>query len=287
VTTRTPPVWDGDVLHLDGAPRATVDPGTDLPVVASPRPFLHPVRTPSGVLVTDSAPADHLHHHGVGLAVPDVDGTSHWGGRTYVRGTGSTLLANHGAQRTVATRREGGTRHDDVEWSDEASRVQLRERRTLRAVAAGTGTPGWVLRWRSVLVPERDLTVGSPATNGRAGAFYGGWFWRTPFTAAAVEVEEGPGTDRAHGSTSRWLSVQGPDAHLLAVQRGTPRPWFVRSEGYVGFGPALAHHDRLALRAGVPFEVAVDVLVADGPAPAGAARGALAADLDALDGGAW
>ena len=48
--------------------------------------------------MTEIAPADHLHHVGVSLAPADVDGTSYWGGRTYVRDVGSTMLDNHGRQ---------------------------------------------------------------------------------------------------------------------------------------------------------------------------------------------
>ena len=72
--------------------------GGELRPVDSPRPFAHPVITLTGVAVTEIAPADHLHHVGVSLAPADVDGTSYWGGRTYVRDVGSTMLDNHGRQ---------------------------------------------------------------------------------------------------------------------------------------------------------------------------------------------
>jgi len=47
-----------------------------LPETVSPRPFLHPVRTLAGTEVTESMPADHLHHLGVSVAVADVGGGS-------------------------------------------------------------------------------------------------------------------------------------------------------------------------------------------------------------------
>ena len=63
---------------------------------SSPRPYLHPVRSMAGVVLTARHPADHDWHFGVGMAIPDVNGTSFWGGGTYVHGQGYVLLDNHG-----------------------------------------------------------------------------------------------------------------------------------------------------------------------------------------------
>jgi hypothetical protein len=65
----------------------------------SPRPYLHPLTTLGGATVTELMPADHRHHLGVGVAVPDVAGRNFWGGRTFVRDQGPTELDNHGQQR--------------------------------------------------------------------------------------------------------------------------------------------------------------------------------------------
>ncbi|WP_432485364.1 DUF6807 domain-containing protein [Kineococcus esterisolvens] len=272
-TTPVPEPVTGVALTVAGTVVATVDDGSAVPATDSPRPHLHPVRTLAGTAVTASAPADHRHHRGVGLAVPDVDGTSHWGGRTFVRGRGSTMLDNHGTQRVVEQDGDGaGALRQVLSWCDRADAEQVREERRLRAVAA---PGGWRLDWTSVLRARRPLSIGSPATNGRTGAFYGGWFWRTPFSAAEALVAEGTGTDHAHGSRSPWLAVTAPGAWLLAVQHGEALPWFVRTEEYTGFGPALAGAERLALLPGEPLSIRLSVLVADGPAPApGAVRAA-------------
>ena len=63
---------------------------------STPRPYLHPVRTCAGVVVSAQHPADHDWHNGVGMAIPDVNGTHFWGGGTYVHGQGYVLLDNHG-----------------------------------------------------------------------------------------------------------------------------------------------------------------------------------------------
>ncbi|WP_337062026.1 PmoA family protein [Kineococcus sp. G2] len=272
------------VLTVAGAVVVTVEDGSAMAPVDSPRPHLHPVRTLAGTPVTDSAPVDHRHHRGVGIAVPDVDGTSHWGGRTHVRGRGSTLLENHGAQQVVEQDGDGaGALRQVVSWCDRTGGEQFREERRLRAVAA---PGGWRLDWTSVLHARHPVTIGSPATNGRPGAFYGGWFWRAPFQGAETLVADGAGTALAHGSRSPWLAVSAPGAWLLAVQHGEVLPWFVRTEEYTGFGPALAFDARREVSPDEPVRIRLSVLVADGPTPApgtvrAAALGLLATGVDA------
>ncbi|CAM5689168.1 hypothetical protein SBADM41S_07708 [Streptomyces badius] len=73
---------------------------------ADGRPRLHPVTTLAGRTVTQERPADHRHHLGVSIAVPDVSGRNFWGGRTYVRGRGpprSTTTASSAASAWSGT----------------------------------------------------------------------------------------------------------------------------------------------------------------------------------------
>src|SRR5699024_5904795 len=77
-----------DVATPDDAarlPLARYVTGADLPPVHSPRPFLQPVHTAGGTSLTDVSPVDHRHHYGMSFAVPVVNGTSFWGGRTFLR----------------------------------------------------------------------------------------------------------------------------------------------------------------------------------------------------------
>ena len=78
----------------------------------SPRPRPAPCCTPcarcAGVVVSARHPADHDWHTGVGMAVPDVDGTNFWGGGTYVHGEGYQLLDDHGVVQRRAARAGAG-----------------------------------------------------------------------------------------------------------------------------------------------------------------------------------
>lgn len=255
------PVWaaDGEAMVLragpDGAPLARREPGDRVPRIHAPRPYLHPVHTLAGVALTDAGPVDHRHHYGVSIALPDVNGTSHWGGRTFLRDVGPTLLENHGTQVATALRvapDDTATLVEDVLWSDEQGNPQLTEERRL----GGRLLPGvlpelapdalWVLSWDSTLhASHGSLEIRSPATNGRPGAGYGGLFWRLPAAdRTRVLSAAGEGESAAHGSSSPWVAftqqhAAGP-ATLVLAQPGVVRPWFLRSAEYPGACPALA-----------------------------------------------
>jgi LacI family transcriptional regulator len=241
--------------------------GRRMPEVHSPRPYLHPVRTLGGQPLTDVSPVDHRHHHGVSLAIAGVNGTSHWGGRTFVRGQGPTLLTNHGQQRSRrVTVDDDRTLSDDLTWYDEQGRPQLDERRRI------TGSPaegGWRLDWQSVLtVRYGSIRIDSPATTGRPDAGYGGIFWRLPSAETTTVLSSaGEGADAAFGSLCPWLAfVQHRGdivTTLLLVQPGDLRPWFLRSTEYVGAGPALAWDSPLTLQPNQNLALSLTALLLD------------------------
>ena len=44
----------------------------------APRPFVHPLRTPAGAVLSAEAPADHPWHHGLWSTVKFVNGENFW-----------------------------------------------------------------------------------------------------------------------------------------------------------------------------------------------------------------
>ncbi|ANC31353.1 DUF6807 family protein [Isoptericola dokdonensis] len=248
--------------------------GETMPTIHSPRPYLHPVHTLDGVPLTEAGPVDHRHHYGVSIAVPDVNGTSYWGGRTYVTDVGPTLLPNHGRQTSTGTTvdpKAPNVLHDTVAWTDQHGAPVLQER---RRIGARLLDDAWVLEWRSTLHAEHGpLEVRSPATNGRPGAGYGGVFWRLPLTPVTrVLSAAGEGQDAAHGSTSPWVAfvqvhrdARGDErtTTTLLTQSTPARPWFLRSEEYPGACPALAWDTPLHIPAGGTVETGVVAAMLD------------------------
>ncbi|MER7998483.1 PmoA family protein [Streptomyces sp. NPDC095613] len=271
-------------LRCEGRVVATYVHRPRVPAALSPRPYLHPVRTLGGVTVTELRPADHAHHLGVSVAVPDVSGANFWGGRTYVRGRGPVELDNHGTQEhTGWLLRDPDGCVEELSWR-RAGRELLRERRTVSVLALSRDA--WALDITSALinVSGGELSFGSPATNGREGAGYGGFFWRAPASAepgppaAEVFTEAASGEGTVHGRRARWLALAGREWTLIfagANEETRRDPWFVRTADYPGVGSSLAWRERLPLPAGGTVARRIVTVVADGRLDR-AAAGALA-----------
>ncbi|MGQ5261538.1 PmoA family protein [Micromonospora sp. ZYX-F-536] len=267
-TTRLEPAR----LLVDGTEvaRYVLDPALD--ARHGPRPYLHPVRTLGGTVVTDALPADHVWHLGASLAVQDVNGANLWGGRTYVRDVGYTWRDDHGViAHTGEVERTPGRYAHDLQWRDRAGAVLLTERRRLATSAVAPDT--WRLDLHSALTAPADRAVhlGSPATNGRpGGAGYGGFFWRAVADGEpAVFTADDAGEDAVNGSASPWLALAGVGpgggAYTLVVTGlGRGDRWFVRTAMYPGVCVAFAFDRPAVVPAGETRHGRYRVWVVDG-----------------------
>lgn len=268
----------------------------DLDPTLSPRPYLHPVRTLAGVAVTDALPADRRWHLGAGLAMPDVSGTNLWGGRTYVRGAGYTWRDDHGriVHRECVADADDHVTHR-LDWRAADGTTLLVEERHLAARPLPGRPDAWVLDVAYTLTApdDRDVTMRSPATNGRPGrAGYGGFFWRgargptAPRVFTATTGREGT----VNGSAEPWVALVSPDPlpyTLVFTGPGDGCRWFVRAAMYPGVCAAFAFDQPRVLPAGRSFTGAHAVVVADAVlSPRDAGRVAAAAVTDPADAGA-
>ena len=257
------------VLRVAGRPVGRYVTRPELPARLSPRPYLHPVTTLAGTAVTELAPADHTHHLGVGVAVPDVEGHNFWGGRTYVRDRGPTELDNHGVQRHRSFQlRDPDGFVEELSWVAAGAEL-LRERRTVAATELTDSA--WALDFTFSLTNATadTLSIGSPATNGRPGAAYGGFFWRARKEAAAPDVftVTAEGEAEVHGAPADWLAMAGTEWTLVfagATDATRRDPWFVRTAEYPGVGSSLASAERLPIASGETAVRRVVTVVADG-----------------------
>lgn len=267
----------------------------DVDPTNSPRPYLHPVRTLGGALVTDALPEDHRWHLGVSLAVQDVNGNNLWGGRTYVRDAGYTWLPDHGRIEHLSwVERADDRLVHRLRWVGAGGDTLLTEERLIGARRVPGRSDAWVLQFRYTLTApaDRDITLGSPATNGRpGGAGYGGFFWRVASreaggqagTAAHRPDADPPqvftagaeGEDATNGSTEPWLAMTGTDPagtpYTLVFAGLAKRDgdadgdhWFVRSTMYPGVCAAFAFDRPRVIGAGGSQVGEHAVVVADG-----------------------
>ncbi|WP_239135104.1 PmoA family protein [Streptomyces sp. SID12488] len=257
------------VLRVAGRPVGRYTGRPELPLRHAPRPYLHPVTTLAGTAVTELSPADHTHHLGVGVAIPDVEGNNFWGGRTYVRDQGPTELDNHGSQRHSAYQlRDPDGFVEELRWMVGGAEL-LRERRTVAAIELTSSA--WALDFTFSLtnITDAPLSIGSPATNGRPGAAYGGFFWRARKEAGTPDVFTAAteGESAVHGTRADWLALAGGNWTLVfagATEQTRRDPWFVRAEEYPGVGSSLAFDERLPIDAGETVVRRIVTVVADG-----------------------
>lgn len=261
--------------QVDGAETARYIDGRGTIPTSSPRPVLHPVRTLSGVVLTGRHPADHDWHNGVGMAIPDVNGSSFWGGGTYIHGEGYVLLDNHGQilGEPPDVRADGFSQR--LSWIGRDGTVELREHRSVSW--AGVSDQAWKLVFESELQAEAAATLHSPGSKGRTGGGYGGFFWRFP---ACDDVEvftaDARGETDVHGSVTPWVAwsadflagpgQSGPATIVVAAAEAAAHgePWFVRVRDYPGLGSSLAWDQPRSLGPGASVRRRFDVLIADG-----------------------
>jgi hypothetical protein len=244
-------------------------------ILDSPRPYLHPVRTLDGDLVSIFRPHDHVWHKGISLAFPNVGPYNFWGGPTYLRDQGYVQLPNNGT-----------TRHDDFDiakdgllterltWLTPDDEPIAAENRVIE-VSGWPADDAWRLRFETTVrnISPEPLRFGSPTTEGRENAGYGGLFWRGPrsFTGGTVITPEATGGDELMGIRAPWLAFAGQhdgtarwSTLIFTDDPAIPGQWFVRSTPFAAVCPAPFFATEYSLGSGETLTRRYGVIVCSG-----------------------
>jgi hypothetical protein len=253
----------------------------DTPVLESPKPYLHPVRTLAGDVVTLFRPHDHVWHKGIAWSLPHVSEHNFWGGPTYVHG-GYVQLDNNGSAvhrdlTALSVTPDQARIAHRLDWISQAGRPVIDEHRALTAVVLDETT--WVLVFDTAMtnVSGATLEIGSPTTKGRPNAGYGGLFWRGPrsFTQGVVQSPAGTGGDDLRGTRAEWFGFRGRHDEtgrrstiVMVDDRSNPRhppEWFTRSEEFACLCPAPFFSEEMDVphEATIRFRYAVVVAAGD------------------------
>jgi hypothetical protein len=277
----------------------------DSPQLESPKPYLHPIRTRAGNLVSLFRPHDHVWHKGIAWSLPVVGEENFWGGPTYVHGQFYVQLPNDGSQvhrRTVQSATSGAlARFDhDLDWITQGGDRLFSEQRVITARIADETT--WVLTFETSMtnVTDQTVSIGSPTTRGRENAGYGGLFWRGPrsFTGGQAISPDGAGAgDAVRGQRHEWMAYaghhDGVDAESVVAfvdhpdNPHHPPQWFVRTEEFACVNPAPFFSEELDITSGETVTFRYAVGVADASADraaetAGLARATFASPANAV-----
>lgn len=260
----------------------------------SPRPYFHPLTTLEGDEVTISRPWDHVWHKGLSWALPNVGEHNFWGGATYTRETGYANLDNNGAMNHQAftSIEETGTSITAAEtllWtaqpagpgrlaeSGQQGEPLISEKRRFSVQLLPTGN-AWALLFETTMenVSSGQINIGSPTTEGRDNAGYGGLFWRGPrsFTGGEFRSENGTGADEFMGTRSPWIAFTGQHdatcrkSSILFVEDqanpGAANQWFARSSMFACLGSAPFFSEVVPLKVSEPLSYRYAVVIADG-----------------------
>jgi hypothetical protein len=202
------------------------------------RPYVYPLLTPSGLAVTDEAPADHHYHQSVWLSHHDVNGQTFW-----INGESAGKIAGQPPMTRVQALASGEAAvfHHELVWQDRHGAPLLHERR----VTAITPTPGATL----VDVLSERWPAAGPVTFGATKEAGFGIRIHDSLTEDAGGTLVNDRGQRGEASTfdqdADWIDYWGqPGDHAAGLalfpNPANPRhPWFTRAYGIV-----LANHHR-------------------------------------------
>ncbi|GHF58260.1 PmoA family protein [Streptomyces griseosporeus] len=287
------------LVHTLGERITVTDPVTGVELLAyvyrpeaaweAPKPYLHPLRTLAGDVVTDYRPNAHRWHKGLALTASHLSGANLWGGNTYVPGEGYLALPERVGSMAHAGFDEmddGGGRAviaERLTWHPYGGELWAEERRRIEVHDIDAGSRSWALTWTSAVTNRREepLRFGSPTTAGRELAGYTGLFWRGPRAFRGGRIlgpdAEGP---QLMGTQAPWLAFtgehDGTDGHATLVFAhapendhtgaggGHPAHWFVRNDPFAAVAPSWAFFEELELAPGDTLTRRYRVVVADG-----------------------
>jgi hypothetical protein len=223
----------------------------EVPGSEAPRPFFHPLYSLAGNLVSGFRPYDHYWHHGLSMTCANLSGQNFWGGPTYVRDEGYIDLDNRGRQickkiNDVKQSEDEVVFDHHINWYTSNDENWLTEQRAWRFAGCQIDNSYLLdIKMQLTNVSGKNLEFGSPTTEGRPEAGYGGLFWRGPRDFIGGEVFDSEGRQSASdimGKPASWLAYSGK--HDNSFNKSTlvfidhpdnpryPNKWFVRTERF-------------------------------------------------------
>jgi hypothetical protein len=233
----------------------------------APKPFIHPLRLPSGEVITEEAPADHIWHRGIWFAWKFVGSVNYWEERDAVIGKQRSITPPEIVEVAPNTHllTHQLSWHDDDE--NEVATRRLTENRRLAIIDHANGT--LQIDWESRFVPTEDVLLDRTPYTTWGG--YGGLVTRLAKEATSTQIvfADGTRTQRPTGEQYLWGGIEGSINGADFAVVFLPHPENIRfPEPFYGnaneksnfFGPAPLFHKPLRLKKDVEMRHQVRVL---------------------------
>lgn len=173
--------------------------------------YLHPIYTPSGKLVTDDFPSNHIHHHGVWWAWTNTE----FAGRKpdfWNMGEGKGRVEFVSLDDTWSGPVQGGfrARHRFVDLTPPQPVTALTETWEVRAYAAPSdSTNFWILDLISEQQCATTEALKLPANRYGGVGVRGNWAWNGKDKAMFLTSEGETDRDRGNTTRGRWCDMGG------------------------------------------------------------------------------
>jgi len=243
--------------------------------------YLHPIHTPSGRVVTDDYPSDHLHHHGVWFPWTKTE----FEGRKpdfWNMGAKTGRVDFVGIDKVWEEKGRAGfsARHAFVDLTAKPSKMALNETWEVTVSAATDGTPRHIIDLTSTQTCATEEPLKLPKYHYGGLGFRGHGDWNG---AAALRVLTSEGiTDRKQANESRgkwcWVGgdVGGEPAGVTILCHPEnfrfPQPMRVHpNEPFFCFAPQQL--GEMAIEPGKPYVSRYRFIVTDGQTTAEQAEG--------------
>jgi Methane oxygenase PmoA len=229
-----------------------------------PRPHVHPLRTPSGRVLSTSAPADHPWHFGLWSTIKFVNGENYW--ETY---------GEFGMLSTVDVNTTDGVTAATIDWvAPGGDAIAVREVRTL--AHRDLDDQSYEIEWTFALTPTVDTEFDRTPFTTWGG--YGGLTLRgaADWTDTQLLLGNRDGwRDRVLGESAPWCLLASNDASVAIIDHPTnpnfPTPWYgsnradTYGDGWANFlNAAFLWNGPLRVSAGETLRRAHLVVVSDG-----------------------
>ncbi len=235
---------------------------------SKPKPFIHPLRTPAGHLLSLAEPYDHMWHRGLWFTFKFVNGDNFW-----------EENVDHGVQRAAGVpeiRHDGSDRvavRMKLHWIGQGARepVLVEE----RSIAFRADDDVDIFDWTSALVAQRDVVLDRTPYTSWGG--YGGLSFRGArgWAVARYGLPDAAVSDRPAGHRGAWCDLSGTLDGGAGLSGGLaildhpgnirhPTPWYAGGSSMTFINAALLFHEPLALASGEELRLRYRVFVHDG-----------------------
>jgi hypothetical protein len=241
---------------------------------ARKRPFLHPVATPSGTVLTRNAPEDHPWHHGLWFTIKFVNEENFW--EEY---DAYGVLRHDGPPAATLADDGSASVRGDLTWiRPDRETVVIDEQRSFTHVPLSDDAYG--IDVDTTITPRTDVLLDRTPFTTWGG--YGGLAFRGrgDWTDTRLLLDDGVERERALGEPSKWCdlsgSVDGGQAGFtMLAHPDSPRhpvPWYASTkaatygdEGWSNFcNAAFLWDEALPVAAGEGLRFRYRVVVHDG-----------------------